>query len=131
MIELIFVIVILGILAGVAIPRLMATRDDAEIVKAKTIVTSVRSGIEMKYSKSLMSGAATYPENLDKDCNSGNILCDVIKGGGIAQGSPKKGWTGANPNYTFALGSKTAKFTYDKNTGEFKCEGTLCAQLDR
>ena len=33
MIELIFVIVILGILAAVAIPRLAATRDDAEITK--------------------------------------------------------------------------------------------------
>ena len=33
MIELIFVIVILGILAAVAIPRLAATRDDAEIAK--------------------------------------------------------------------------------------------------
>lgn len=34
MIELIFVIVILGILAAVAIPRLNATRDDAEISKS-------------------------------------------------------------------------------------------------
>ena len=31
MIELIFVIVILGILASVALPRLAATREDAEI----------------------------------------------------------------------------------------------------
>jgi len=36
MIELIFVIVILGILAAVAIPRLAATRDDAEIAKTAT-----------------------------------------------------------------------------------------------
>ena len=36
MIELIFVIVILGILAAVAVPRLTATRDDAEIAKAAT-----------------------------------------------------------------------------------------------
>ena len=45
MIELIFVIVILGILAAVAIPRLAATRDDAEISKAlnniNTLVTDV------------------------------------------------------------------------------------------
>jgi general secretion pathway protein G len=34
MIELIFVIVILGILAAVAIPKLAATRDDAKIVGA-------------------------------------------------------------------------------------------------
>jgi len=33
MIELIFVIVILGVLAAVAIPKLAATRDDAEVSK--------------------------------------------------------------------------------------------------
>jgi len=43
MIELIFVIVILGILAAVAIPRLAATRDDANIAKAATeIATAVQ-----------------------------------------------------------------------------------------
>ncbi|MGA9045331.1 type II secretion system protein [Sulfuricurvum sp.] len=36
MIELIFVIVILGILAAVAIPKLAATRDDAKASKAAT-----------------------------------------------------------------------------------------------
>ncbi|NLC27665.1 MAG: prepilin-type N-terminal cleavage/methylation domain-containing protein, partial [Campylobacteraceae bacterium] len=36
MIELIFVIVILGILAAVAIPRLAATRDDATAASLKT-----------------------------------------------------------------------------------------------
>lgn len=45
MIELIFVIVILGILAAVAIPRLAATRDDAEVSKAasniQTMVTDL------------------------------------------------------------------------------------------
>jgi len=40
MIELIFVIVILGILAGVAIPKLSATRSDAEVSKiAQNIMT--------------------------------------------------------------------------------------------
>ena len=33
MVELIFVIVILGILAAVAIPKLVATRNDAKVVK--------------------------------------------------------------------------------------------------
>ena len=42
MIELIFVIVILGILAAVAIPKLAATRDDAEVTKqGNKIETSV------------------------------------------------------------------------------------------
>ncbi|MDP3292946.1 MAG: type II secretion system protein [Sulfuricurvum sp.] len=45
MIELIFVIVILGILAAVAIPRLAATRDDASAARvtqdADTVVTNI------------------------------------------------------------------------------------------
>ncbi len=41
MIELVFVIVILGILAAVAIPKLAATRDDAQIAKATSEVTSL------------------------------------------------------------------------------------------
>jgi general secretion pathway protein G len=41
MIELIFVIVILGILAAVAIPRLAATRDDAKISKIATDLSTV------------------------------------------------------------------------------------------
>jgi len=40
MIELIFVIVILGILAAVAIPKLSATRDDAVIARASQSVST-------------------------------------------------------------------------------------------
>ena len=49
MIELIFVIVILGILAAVAIPRLAATRDDAEIAKVGTNITTLMSDIGAYY----------------------------------------------------------------------------------
>lgn len=45
MIELIFVIVILGILAAVAIPRLTATRDDAEVSAAATNIATLMSDI--------------------------------------------------------------------------------------
>lgn len=49
MIELIFVIVILGILAAVAIPRLSATRDDAEISKAATNYSTLVSDLTAYY----------------------------------------------------------------------------------
>ena len=52
MIELIFVIVILGILASVAIPRLAATREDAEISAAvanlRTLVSDVSAYLVVK-----------------------------------------------------------------------------------
>ena len=49
MIELIFVIVILGILATVAIPRLAATRDDAEISKTATNIQTLVSDLGAYY----------------------------------------------------------------------------------
>ena len=52
MIELIFVIVILGILASVAIPRLAATREDAEIsatvANLRTLVNDINSYFVVK-----------------------------------------------------------------------------------
>ncbi|MDA3061888.1 MULTISPECIES: type II secretion system protein [unclassified Campylobacter] len=49
MIELIFVIVILGILAAIAIPRLAATRDDAEVAKVGTNMTTLISDLGAYY----------------------------------------------------------------------------------
>ncbi len=49
MIELVFVIVILGILASVAIPKLAATRDDANIAKASTEISSMVSDMGSYY----------------------------------------------------------------------------------
>ena len=56
MIELVFVVVIIGILASVAIPKLAATRDDAEIVKARTTVASVRNALAMERQKRILRG---------------------------------------------------------------------------
>ena len=49
MIELIFVIVILGILAAVAIPRLAATRDDAGAAAIKTDVSTIIQAVPAWY----------------------------------------------------------------------------------
>ena len=49
MIELIFVIVIIGILAAIAIPKLSATRDDARAVKAVENVATCVNDIKAHY----------------------------------------------------------------------------------
>ena len=49
MIELIFVIVILGILAAVAIPKLAATRDDAEISTTASNIKTLISDLGSYY----------------------------------------------------------------------------------
>jgi prepilin-type N-terminal cleavage/methylation domain-containing protein len=49
MIELIFVIVIIGILAAVAIPRLAATRDDAKVATCAADVTTLMKDLSSYY----------------------------------------------------------------------------------
>ena len=69
MIELIFVIVILGVLASVAIPRLAATRDDAEVAKAATNLTTAVSDITAYYTAKghFKSGSTAAAKNVTFD----------------------------------------------------------------
>ncbi|MCI6694410.1 MAG: type II secretion system GspH family protein [Campylobacter sp.] len=63
MIELIFVIVILGILASVAIPRLAATREDAEISAAVANLRTLVSDVTAYYvAKGSFDGATKWAE---------------------------------------------------------------------
>ena len=48
MIELVFVIVILGVLAAVAVPRFVATRTDAQIATARSDLASAQKAIVAK-----------------------------------------------------------------------------------
>ena len=72
MIELIFVIVILGVLASVAIPRLAATRDDAEVAKAATNLTTAVSDITAYYTAkgTFKSGSTGQDVSFDKITNA-------------------------------------------------------------
>jgi general secretion pathway protein G len=62
MIELIFVIVILGILAAVAIPKLAATRDDAKIAALATNVKQVISDASARYTARGELNITTLPD---------------------------------------------------------------------
>jgi general secretion pathway protein G len=56
MVELIFVIVVIGILSAIAIPKLAATRDDAVITKASTTIASLRSALSTERQKRILRG---------------------------------------------------------------------------
>ena len=77
MIELIFVIVILGILASVAIPKLAATRDDAEVSKAATNLTTAISDIAAYYTAS--GNFATGSDDATKIGNMTNATDSTAK----------------------------------------------------
>jgi general secretion pathway protein G len=70
MVELIFVIVVIGILATIAIPKFSATRDDAVLTKAKTTVANLRSSLSSEVQRRMLSGNYTAVNDLGGTVNS-------------------------------------------------------------
>ena len=70
MVELVFVIVVLGILAAVAIPKLAATRADAQISAAKATVAALRSGVVSWKQQRMLQGTL--------DCTNLSDLSSVL-----------------------------------------------------
>lgn len=130
MIELVFVIVILGILAGVALPKLSVTRDDATTAKMRADVSSIRSGIALQKSKYMMEGNISGWRSNIKTL-VGKNFSGVVQGG-IKKGNSRNGWTISDDAYEACIAGKCATFALvgDKNTsgqaGDFICTNGDC-----
>jgi len=61
LIELVIVIVILGILASVAIPKYEDMREQARVATMKGQLGSIRSSIAIQYARNALNGNATFP----------------------------------------------------------------------
>lgn len=133
MIELVFVIVILGILASVAVPRLAASRDDANIAKYKSDISAIRSSIVTTRSQNLMSGNANFPDTEGADANVlfEGVLDYPIKpavagqtgwtGGGITTAVDANGDLINGRNYTLTLEGIAISFLYNNDDGVLDC----------
>jgi len=148
MIELVFVIVVIGILSAIAIPKFAATRDDAVLVKGKSQVSAIRSGIAMQKSKALLQGdntdpygsnfrllrlddanASVLPHDGKKlfyfgDGNTSNVLEYPI----LSKQNHDGSWTKTNTNkYSFRTENQDIAFEYNPTTGIFDCNKTTGA----
>ena len=129
MLELVFVIVVLGILASIAVPRLFTTRDDAIIAKGRADIASIRSAVVNVYNTNMLAGNFTYPA-LERAGSTTGLLFENVLQNGIKT-DEKSGWTKDGDGYKFALQGKSTKFTYDVTNGTFSCPRTdsLCSAL--
>ncbi len=80
MVELIFVIVIIGILTAIAVPKFAATRDDATITKAITTVAAVRSALATERQKRILRGNFDPLTSLGGATGSDQTLFDYYDG---------------------------------------------------
>ena len=142
LIELVFVIAVLGILAAIAIPKFAATRTDAVIVSGRSDVASIRTAISTERQKRFMRGDSSYITRLDAGVGTGEGVLLFDSNGtatsklltyGITTKNADGGWmkTAAN-TYTYSVAGTTTTFTYDNTTGIFTCtSGTYCDNLTK
>lgn len=132
MIELVFVIVVLGILAAIAIPKFAATRTDAIIAKGRSDVASIRSGIISERQSRLIQGDSSFitPSNL----NSGGLFGGVLTYP-MTDSTEEGHWHKvSNTKYTFKVGGTTCTFRYTQSSGKFDLNAAsknidLCKKL--
>ncbi|GAB6073775.1 type II secretion system protein [Nautilia lithotrophica] len=123
MMELIFVIVVIGILAGVAIPRLFTGVSDAEIAKVKTDVATIRTAISTKYGKNVMEGNDVCPAL--ESSTTDNQLFEAILTYPIKRNTGTVKWDGNGTDYNVTVDGNVITFKYKNTTADnckFECQ---------
>ncbi len=99
LIELIMVMVIIGLLAGVAVPKFVDLSDSAKATECKANQAAVEAAAVLAYGDSAMAGNAMFPEKLN---------AAMFKHGSI-------------PTCPFVTGNERKEINYDKNDGTARC----------
>lgn len=90
MIELIFVIIILGILAATALPKFIGIQDDAKISTEKGTIGAVRGGIALSHGKWLLRQGTSNDwdgDGKDETFTTQGYLANLETGEGKDDGS--------------------------------------------
>jgi len=119
LIELVMVIVILGILAAVAIPKYFNLQTQAQSSAEKGVVGGVRSGIAISYGNACATGTCAWPATLDSATIA--TACTVANpcfGNILAQPINDSSWT--KTTATTYTGPASTVYTYTVATGTFQ-----------
>ena len=118
LIELVMVIVIIGILAVVAIPKYISLQTDANNASEKGTVGGVRAGISIWHARNLIdggSGANSWPEVLDYADNTATPAKPFFVS--VLDTPITTGWTRDGASYT---GPNGIEYSYDTSDGSFE-----------
>jgi len=135
MVELVFVIVVVGILSAIAVPKFAATRDDAIITKAIATIGSVRSAIATERQKRILRGDFTPITSVDSGSagNDDSPIFDNFDGATTTSRvleyplqTCKSGAVGcwkrtATSKYTYYFPYASKTVVFDSNGSRFDC----------
>ena len=141
-IELIYVIVIIGILSAIAVPKFTNTANLAYVSKGKTTLASVRNAIATERQKRILMGDTTPITDLCAGDSSYVFTKFNADSGGsgasreILRYPPKSGtsdgqWQKSGTNYTFYFhdGSTAKSCEFKLNNNKLKATSS-CPELD-
>jgi len=113
LIELVMIIVILGILSAVAIPRFFNLSSNAKTAAERGVVGGVRAGISTYFAGNSQAYPATLDSAADGACTTSNQCFDTV----LSQGGITSDWTrNSSTSYTGPAGTT---YTYTAATGTF------------
>jgi len=112
LIELIMIIVILGILAAVAVPKYFNLTTDAQTAAERGVIGGVRAGIQTYFANS-----KAFPSSLDSATNAACSSTNACFTNVLSQGGVTSDWTKATA--TTYTGPTGTTYTYTSATGSF------------
>jgi prepilin-type N-terminal cleavage/methylation domain-containing protein len=118
LVELVMVIVIIGLLAAVMIPKYGDLKSDAQNAAETGAVAAVRSGIKLAHMTNLAKGSDTYPTTMDsatagKASETNRLFTSVID-----EGISDPNWEKVNAT-TYKYDPTGNQYAYDSGTGAF------------
>ncbi len=127
MLELVFILVILGILAAVAIPKISASREDAKLVALKSDVNTLKTSFPAYF---LAQGEGTFISaitlsNVNWNLNDYTITSKLQD----KNGNPCISATLLDSNHTTATTPKNVQFLQLSTQASGNIQGDTCEKL--
>jgi len=136
LIELVVVIVILGILAAVAVPKFIDIQSDARISSVEGMAGGIRSAVSLARAQYLVTGDNTLDEiSMSGDTVDVNVGTGIPIGSAAGIGAAMQSLDGYTPDYTTPTavtiqpnngGSATCGISYNGTTGVVTVDTTGC-----
>ena len=118
LVELVMVIVIIGLLAAVVMPKFVDLKSEAQNAAEVGTVSGVRSGIKITHLSNLAQGSDTYPATLDSAAvglgSEANPLFTNVIDGGVTDPN----WNKEDAD-TYEFVPTGNKYDYNSTTGAF------------
>jgi len=119
LVELIFVIIIIGILSAIAVPKFQSTAEEAYISKAKSTIASVRSALSMMRQKNILKGQTADINATAVGENFGTLLKFPVTKCSTAECN---GWSTNGTAFTFH--GPTGDVVYNLTSNKLECDKT-------